>query len=254
MLVVMVVILAVGAIAAADTVGAPSGTARAYRFAGMPTVGALFVSVSSASHFCTASVVRSLRGDVLVTAAHCIRGTAAGYVFVPGYHDGIAPYGRWTVTGAYLDRAWLERQDPRRDFVFLTVAPRMVDGREEQIQEVTGANQLDLRVLPGERVTVPAYPDGDVEPITCTAPLYATGPYGSFDCTRYAPGTSGSPLLIRMPRGTLVAGVIGGLHQGGCYPFTSYSSPLGQPAWRAYVAAAAGGGADDAPAAGGDGC
>ena len=253
--VVVPTILAAGAVAAAHTAHAPSGTGRARRFAGTATVGALFASASSTAHFCTASVVRSPRGDVLLTAAHCIRGTAAGYVFAPGYYDGISPYGRWTVTAAYLDRGWLGRRDPRRDFAFLTVASRTIDGRQVPIQQLTGANGLDLRPLPGERVTVPAYPAGtDDEQITCTVAVYYDGPYPAFDCTPYPGGTSGAPLLVSTPQGTLVAGVIGGLHQGGCFPFTSYSAPLGEPAWRAYSAAVADAQGDTAPAADSDGC
>jgi hypothetical protein len=49
-------------------------------------------------------------------------------------------------------------------------------------------------------------------------------------------------------------GLIGGLHQGGCSPVTSYSSPLGAPARRAYLRAAAGARGDIVPPAGPDGC
>jgi V8-like Glu-specific endopeptidase len=225
-------------------------TARA--FTGTETVGALFASTSSTSHFCTASVVDSPRGDILLTAAHCITGTAAGYVFAPGYHDGFSPYGRWTVTAAYVDPAWIARQDPQRDFAFLTVAPRSIAGREEQIEQVTGANRLDARpVRAGERVTIPAYAAGtDDEPITCTVPVYYHGRYPAFDCDPYPGGTSGAPLMT----GTAVRGVIGGLHQGGCETFTSYSAPLGKAARRAYAAAIADDAGDRVPAAGGDGC
>src|SRR5580692_8674989 len=69
--------------------------------AAVPTVGALF-TVSDGqlgSHFCTASVVDSPAGDMLVTAAHCLTGYSltapAGIAFVPGYSQGATRYGIW---------------------------------------------------------------------------------------------------------------------------------------------------------------
>jgi hypothetical protein len=80
---------------------------------GVRPVGALFPTASSTGHECTASVVNGSHGDVLLTAAHCVSGSGAGMVFAPGFHDGISPYGRWTVTAAHLAPAWLRSQDPR---------------------------------------------------------------------------------------------------------------------------------------------
>ena len=65
---------------------APPGTPTATTFDGTPTVGPLFASAASPHHFCTASVVHSPRGDVLLTAAHCTAGTAAGDTFAPGFY------------------------------------------------------------------------------------------------------------------------------------------------------------------------
>jgi hypothetical protein len=74
----------------------PPGTPTATLFNGVPTVGALFFTTGSDAHFCTASVVNSIPGDLILTAAHCVY-SASGYSgnmeFVPGYHDGIQPYG-----------------------------------------------------------------------------------------------------------------------------------------------------------------
>ena len=95
-----------------------SGFARAMRnmvssaqsaraFSGTPAVGALFTTSAGqlGSHFCTASVVGSPHGDLVVTAAHCVSGGVAGVAFVPGYRSGAAPYGIWTVTKIYADKA-----------------------------------------------------------------------------------------------------------------------------------------------------
>lgn len=249
------VTVALGAIAAPKPSPATADVPAARTFAGTPTVGALFVSAVSAYHSCTASVVHSRRGNVVLTAAHCIHGTGAGYVFAPGFHGGVSPYGRWRITAAYVDSAWLERQDPEHDYAFLTVAPRQIRGQTLQIEEVTGANRLGSHAVRGERVTVPGYPAGtDNDPVTCTTPLYFNGFYPAFDCNPYVTGTSGSPFLVHTTHGSVVVGLIGGLHQGGCTSSTSYSSPLGAAAQRVYLRAAAGVQGDEPDPAGGDGC
>src|SRR5215469_8025411 len=57
------------------------------------TIGALFTLSPSGqlqNHFCTASVVDSPTGNLIVTAAHCMQGQRLGdIVFVPGYSDGM---------------------------------------------------------------------------------------------------------------------------------------------------------------------
>ena len=80
------------------------------------TVGALFSRTSSgqlSNHFCTASVVNSPAGDLVVTAAHCVTGLAASQVaFVPDYSHGQEPFGVWTVSQILEDQRWLSSTDP----------------------------------------------------------------------------------------------------------------------------------------------
>jgi V8-like Glu-specific endopeptidase len=249
-------VVAAPTVSAASKPTPPPGTKKATTFIGTPAVGALFDSAKSKTHFCTASVVTSPKGDVLITAAHCVQGTTKGWSFAPGFHGGVAPYGRWTVTGAYLDPQWLKNQNPHRDYAFLTVAPRTIGGTPIEIQSVTGSDRLGTAAHKGESVTVPAYPHGtNNDPITCTAPVYfAQGVYPAFNCNPYVDGTSGSPWLVQTPNGPEVVGLVAGLHQGGCETWTSYSPPLGSHALATYKRAVDGGKPDVAPQAGSDGC
>ena len=48
-------------------------------------VGPLFRDGLDNGHSCTASVVTSASGHVLLTAAHCISGSAVGWAFAPGW-------------------------------------------------------------------------------------------------------------------------------------------------------------------------
>lgn len=221
---------------------------------GVREIGAVFLN-SSAQHFCTASVVDSARGDVVLTAAHCVSGTGTSMVFAPGYHDGISPYGRWTVTGVHLAPGWLKSRDPRDDFAFLTVAPQKVHGHLEEIEQVTGAYQLGGLPRSGTAITVTGYAAGsDDKPISCRTKVFYTGDYPTFDCRGYVDGTSGSPWLVQAANVTSVVGIIGGKNQGGCVDSRSYSSPLTQDARTAYLRAVDHEPSDVAPGPASDGC
>jgi len=233
--------------------GEPPRTPTARHFEGTDAVGPLFPP-GSRVHTCTASVVQSNAGNLLITAAHCISGTATGYVFVPGYHDGIEPLGSWTVVGAYGAPGWLARRSQRDDFAFLVVAPHRVNGHPQQIEGVTGAYELGTAPRPGARVTVPAYAIGsDDVPLTCTVRVYYDRTFPAFNCNPYVDGTSGAPWVELRGRHRTVVGVIGGLHQGGCYAWTSYSAPFDGTTLRT-ASSAARHRPSTFPSAGSDGC
>src|SRR6202012_3323209 len=88
---------------------APPGTPNPTYFNGVPTVGALFFTTGTQAHFCTASVVNSVRLDLVLTAAHCVYGSggyAANVVYVPQWHQGASPYGAWPVTTITVAQGW----------------------------------------------------------------------------------------------------------------------------------------------------
>ena len=234
----------------AAAAGVPRATTGA-----LPTVGPLYRPGDGTHHGCTASVVHSPRHNVVLTAAHCLRGNAVGYLIAPGYHHGRAPYGRWRVTAAYLDPDWLADRDPRRDFAFLVVAPHATAKHRVNIEDVTGANRLGAAAKRGQLVTVAGYAAGDTDDATlCTIPVYYRGRFPAFDCDPFVGGTSGSPWLSHTILGPTVVGLIGGLHQGGCLSSTSYSPPFGDRVRRLYERASRGGRGDAAPDPGTDGC
>jgi hypothetical protein len=198
-------------------------------------------------HFCSGSVVHSASRDLVLTAAHCVYGTGVGFEFAPGYHDGVSPYGVWTVTRVYVDPAWTRDQDPQHDVALLRVAPR----GGQQIEDRTAAAVLTRAPAAGMPVTVDGYVAGSGgRPITCTAPVYYTSGFPSFDCAGYADGVSGGPWLT----GAHAVGVVGGLHQGGCTDSTSYSPAFGADTFALLARAQAGGRGDIAPIPGSDGC
>ena len=244
------VLVVIGGVAAA----APAPTAQ--NFAGVPTVGALFVPGAYPSlHTCTASVIRTKPGNVIMTAAHCISGNGVGYKFAPGYRNGRTPYGVWNVTAAFGAPGWINDGDTRRDYAFLTVANRTINGKSRTIQSVTGGNALGRTAAAHDKVTVIGYALGhNDEALRCTTTVYIHDHFPAFNCGGFPGGTSGSPWLRKTDHGMVVSGDIGGLHQGGCTPSTSYSPPLGKPAHRALARASHNEGANVFPAPGSDGC
>jgi V8-like Glu-specific endopeptidase len=221
-------------LAAASTLAAQDPEAgilaSARVFAGTPAVGALF-TVSGGGlgkHFCTASVVDSPGGDLVITAAHCVTRRAQGTMaFVPGYHTGHKPYGIWPVKQVIADRDWLSSGNPDHDVAFLVVHQ---PGSGQRIQDLTGAEELGIGWRARAWVHVVGYPDATGEPVTCAR---RAKPFQAhemeFDCAGYTDGTSGGPFLARVGgTGTgIVIGVIGGYEQGGYLPAISYSPRFG---------------------------
>jgi V8-like Glu-specific endopeptidase len=222
---------------------------------GVAEIGALYPSATASTHACTASVVHSPTGDVLITAAHCVTGSGGGMTFAPGQSGAQQPYGRWTVTAAYVEPGWRSRQDPHADVAFLTVAPRTIDGLRREIEQVTGGYQLGSTASRGQRVSVIGYPGGAANSaIRCATRVYLTRGTPSIDCRGFVGGTSGSPWLLQTRHGVQIVGVIGGLNQGGCFDYTSYSSPLAADADVAYERAREEAAPDVDPPPGRDGC
>jgi V8-like Glu-specific endopeptidase len=192
-------------------------------------IGALF-SVSPrgrlGTHFCTASVVNSPAGDLVLTAAHCVSDTSVGTVaFVPDYSAGQHPFGIWMVTQVITDSKWVSSQDPDDDFAFLVVRQA---GNKTPIEELTGGEVIGVDEPAGRKVEVAGYPNGQGELISCanTALNFSPTQY-QFNCGGFTDGTSGSPLLADSTTRDgvdIVIGVIGGYQKGGLTAAVSYSA------------------------------
>jgi V8-like Glu-specific endopeptidase len=236
--------IATGFARAVRHMAAPSSRAG-QAFSGTPPVGALFTTSAGklSQHFCTASVVDSPSGDLVITAAHCVTGAAGTLDFVPGYNQGSEPYGVWTVTKVYVDKAWSSSGSQDDDFAFLRVSR---PGSTVPVEDVTGAEQLDTDAPASrELVQVIGYPNTASQPVTCQNPIkQPMADQLEFDCDGYTEGTSGGPFLSEIDQATgqgLVIGVIGGYQQGGDMPQVSYSAVLGANAAALYSEAVAGG-------------
>ncbi|UOX85963.1 serine protease [Amycolatopsis sp. FBCC-B4732] len=210
--------LAVGADTTADDAyaagsPAPAGTTvSAVPAKTVSPVGALF---ANGSHFCSASVVHSDSGDLVLTAAHCVQD---GMSFAPGYAGGAAPLGMWPVTKVTVAAGWTSSADPDLDFAFLTVAQ---PGNPASLESLTGANALGVNRGFDHRITLTGYPDTADSAVVCDGTSTRSDTYQlRIACPGFPDGTSGGPWVT----GGEVVGVIGGYQLGGDTPDVSYSA------------------------------
>lgn len=245
---------AVGRLAAvAETLGLRARAAKVARDAApagtSAAVGALFRITPGrpgqprlGRHFCTATVVDSRSGDLVLTAAHCVSGRTLGhFAFVPEYRDGRAPSGVWPVTRVIVDQTWSASASPEDDVAFLLVHR---PGTAASVQSRTGGERLGIGQPAGQLVRVTGYPNQAAAPVTCQNRAEAfSATQLKFDCAGFADGTSGSALLADVNPLTglgTVIGVIGGYQQGGDTTSVSYADRLVGEVAALYQTAAAG--------------
>lgn len=224
-------------VAPSPTPSAHTASPRAAR------VGAIFSHSKSGNHFCTASVVDSPGRDLLITAAHCISGGKNGgpqsdIVFIPGYRDGIAPYGVWTPSKLIVAPQWTSSSDPDYDVGFVVLNQR----HGENIESVLGANRLGFNPPYTSHVRVTGYPASNDAPVTCTnMTAQQSATQLRFECRGFFGGTSGSPWVTNFDQvtrtGTII-GVIGGYQEGGDSDSVSFSSYFGSGIEQFYQRAA----------------
>ncbi|MFG2793843.1 trypsin-like peptidase domain-containing protein [Streptomyces sp. NPDC048419] len=238
--VVLILVSAVtsSSLANADDGPGPFGvTATAAAGGQSARVGALFDadrrSALAGGHFCTGSVVHSANRDLIVTAAHCLD-DGGDLVFVPGYRDGRAPYGVWTVHRSFLPDGWAKGQDEDSDVAFAVLEDR--DGKG--VEDAVGGNRFVAGMATGATaVTITGYPNTGEAPVSCTnKPTAHSRTQQRIECPGLSGGTSGSPWVNGDRE---VVGILGGHEQGGSTDDISYSVVLGKEAAELYRDASA---------------
>ncbi len=208
------------------------------------TAGRVFFTLDGTDYSCSGSTVASANADVVMTAAHCVsdgRGHwASRWIFVPGYRDGRAPYGRYPARAYFAAPAWQHGADEDDDVAFVAVGTARVDGVRQHVADAVGGQRIRF----GSRAaaeTLFGYPS---EPPYqgwyldyCAGPL-SPDPYGSadagIDCTMTEGGSGGPWFSGFDPRTGLgvITGVTTFRYSGASR--TLYSADLGSVARTLY--------------------
>lgn len=112
------------------------------------TVGRLFFESDDGESSCSANVVDSPNGSVVMTAAHCAYGH--DYRFVPGYDDGAAPYGEWRVDQVLAPADFSYEHD------YAAMVVETHGGMT--LQEVVGASDIAFSAPRPDRLAIFGYP------------------------------------------------------------------------------------------------
>jgi hypothetical protein len=189
-------------------------------------IGGLFVrsfGVLVPHPFCTASVITSPRGNLLLTAAHCLgKVPDSQIVFIPYYYGGTAPFGEWQVTRSTFAGGWLPGGSISSDYAFLTVSG--------DVQRKAGAERLGTATPLPRDATLEGYNLDGTTTVCAGHPervVREGRPQLRVACPGFSDASSGGPFLTRIsPRsgtGTII-GVIGGYQQGGATSSVSYAA------------------------------
>ncbi|MFG2830576.1 trypsin-like serine peptidase [Streptomyces sp. NPDC048434] len=95
------------------------------------TTGRVFFTYQGRTASCSGDAVTSSNKSTVLTAGHCVKLGGAwhtNWVFVPGYHDGEAPYGKWPAAKTLSTPQWTASEDINYDVGAAVVAP--LDGKK----------------------------------------------------------------------------------------------------------------------------
>jgi V8-like Glu-specific endopeptidase len=177
-------------------------------------VGKIFFTLDGADYVCSGTLVGGKHPDVVLTAAHCVTGGTAqastaqarwatNWIFAPGFHDGLMPYGEYTARRFFVMPDWTGPKggSEQYDVAFAQVTTATRYGTPSAAKPPPG--------LPGEfarsqdqaplsRTYVFGYPAE--QPYTglyldyCAGPVAASGGSAATPCGMTA-GDSGGPWL-----------------------------------------------------------
>ena len=159
--------------------------------------GKVFFTIPKGSeagdYVCSGTAVNSKRRSLVWTAGHCVYdfeaadpgGFSTNFIFVPGYKDGVAPYGEWPAKKLGTTVGWKSAGNIRFD---LGAAVVRTDATGAKLQDVVGATGIGFNQPRAQTLQAFGYPA--VQP-----PLEFTGER-EFRCT-------GRPFGVDRPSGTV---------------------------------------------------
>jgi V8-like Glu-specific endopeptidase len=108
---------------AGDTAGA--GLRWTHGGAVAAAAGKVFFTLGGEDYVCSGTLVGGKHPDVVLTAAHCVTGApgkagatqwATNWMFVPGFVDGLLPYGEYTARRFFVSKDWTGPRGGREQY------------------------------------------------------------------------------------------------------------------------------------------
>ncbi|MGH3312028.1 MAG: trypsin-like serine peptidase [Streptomyces sp.] len=107
------------------------------------TSGRVFFTFDGRNASCSGNAVTSANASTVITAGHCVKYQGSwhtNWTFVPGYHDGQAPHGRWAADKTLTTPQWEASEDMNFDVGAAVVKP--LDGKK--LTDVVGGQGLSF--------------------------------------------------------------------------------------------------------------
>jgi V8-like Glu-specific endopeptidase len=180
-------------------------------------VGKVFFTLAGEDYACSGALVGGKHPDVVLTAAHCVSSGpgpggaaqwAANWVFVPGFADGLPPYGEYTARRFFVSPDWTGPAGGREqyDAAFVQVAAATLHGAAGAWASGTAQPPpgLPVEFAAGQDATPPTRsyvfgypaqaPYSGLDLNYCAGPAVASGGSARTPCGMTA-GDSGGPWL-----------------------------------------------------------
>ena len=126
--------------------------------------GKVFFSLGSGNFVCSGTLVTSNSRSLVWTAGHCVHGAdigagfATNWAFVPGYRDGIAPYGTWPARTLFSSPGWIAEANVRYD---LGAAVLTRDPQGKGLEDLLGARGISFNQPRTQTFDILGYPAED---------------------------------------------------------------------------------------------
>jgi len=124
------------------------------------TSGRVFFKFDGKDASCSGNAVTSDNASTVMTAGHCVKMEGkwhSNWTFVPGYHDGEAPYGKWSADKTLTTPQWEAGEDMNYDVGAAVVKP--LDGNK--LTEVVGGQGLSFNAARNTTMYAFGYPAAD---------------------------------------------------------------------------------------------
>jgi len=166
------------------------------------TIGKVFFVLNGANYVASGA---SIGNNSVLTAGHCVvdpntKKWATNWIFVPGYKNGTAPYGKWTAYRLSTSSEWYNNGYLTRDVGFVNVSPMSGVKLSQKVGYLGFAYNLERKQLWNE-FGYSAAPPWNGQYLTKNEASYSRsdqpslGPATNGTGSQLTPGCSGGPWI-----------------------------------------------------------